>query len=376
MASRAAPLDPRIADAVAQPEELAAEASVRPTVALERSGVPVFVVIGGILLAAILLFVILDSRRRSQAEPTVASEGANFLTSAAPPLYIPPTAQVPIVVPRPGQYAAILPQPRQRTPEIAPQPQPQQTIQYFPQPQALPVPSAPQRLSDGPSVVVDTAAGPAGALAAQGAADGQPGGGPFAGGQAPARVRSSVLANQSTTVVQGTLIPAVLETALDSRRPGFARAIVSGDVRGFDGTEVLIPRGSRLIGEYRSDIEPGQKRALINWTRLIRPDGATIALTSPVTDTLGRGGVRGEYNSHFFERFANAILQSALQIGTNVVGREAGGSVIVALPNSTLNTGSLSDATRIVPTLTVRGGTSISVFVARDLDFSQAARAR
>jgi type IV secretion system protein VirB10 len=140
---------------------------------------------------------------------------------------------------------------------------------------------------------------------------------------------------------------------------------------------VLIPRGSRLTGEYRSDIQPGQKRALINWTRLIRPDGGTIALGSPTADTLGRGGVRGKYNSHFFERFTGAILQSALDIGVNVASRQAAGGVVVALPGSTQNLGqSLLQSSRIVPTLTVPAGTSISVFVARDLDFSSAERRR
>jgi type IV secretion system protein VirB10 len=106
------------------------------------------------------------------------------------------------------------------------------------------------------------------------------------------RVRACILANRSTTVSQGTLMGAVLETALDSTSPGLARAIVSCDVYGFDGTRVLIPRGSRLIGEYSADTSPGQNRAIINWVRLFRPDGATIALDSPSTDTLGRGGVK------------------------------------------------------------------------------------
>ncbi len=227
--------------------------------------------------------------------------------------------------------------------------------------------------------MVDTSA------AAQPAGTGPGGGGPggpggpgqtslsdtFAGDQSVARVRSGIFANRSTTVAQSTLIPAVLETAFDSRRPGFARAIVSRDVRGFDGTKVLIPRGSRLTGEYRSDIQPGQKRALINWTRLIRPDGVTIAIGSPTADTLGRGGVRGNYNSHFFERFTGAILQTALDVGANLASRQVAGGVVVALPGSTQNLGQqLLQSSRIVPTLTVKAGTSISVFVARDLDFA------
>ena len=88
--------------------------------------------------------------------------------------------------------------------------------------------------------------------------------------------------------------------------------------------------------------------------------------------------MRGAYNSHFFERFAGAILQSAIQVGVNVASRAAAGnSVIVALPGSTQNSAaSVLETARILPTLTVPAGTSMSVFVARDLDFSAAERGR
>jgi type IV secretion system protein VirB10 len=385
MASRTPPLDPRIANPP-EPQAAAVEEDVRPVVALPRSGPPAIVFVVGMIAAAILLFIILDSRRRSQVEPAVKVRAADMAGTGAPPppLYIPPTAQaVPVAaVAPPAPAATVQPEPvRIPTPRYVPQPVPyspppqQPFVQTYQPPQA----SAPPRQASGPTLVVDTSAPPQ--LPGSG-----PGGGPggqtslsdaFAGDQSVARVRSGIFANRSTTVAQSTLIPAVLETAFDSRRPGFARAIVSRDVRSFDGTKVLIPRGSRLTGEYRSDIQPGQKRALINWTRLIRPDGGTIALGSPTADTLGRGGVRGKYNSHFFERFTGAILQSALDIGVNVASRQAAGGVVVALPGSTQNLGqSLLQSSRIVPTLTVPAGTSISVFVARDLDFSSAERRR
>src|SRR3546814_10492126 len=67
------------------------------------------------------------------------------------------------------------------------------------------------------------------------------------------RSRAGSMSNRSTTVPQGTLIPAVLETAFNSTGSGFARALVQRDIYGFDGARVLIPRGSRLIGEYASD---------------------------------------------------------------------------------------------------------------------------
>ena len=176
-----------------------------------------------------------------------------------------------------------------------------------------------------------------------------------------------MLANRSTTVVQGSLIPAVLETPLDSSRPGFSRAVVSRDVRSFDGSRVLIPRGSRLIGEYRSEATQGQKRAFITWTRLIRPDGATISLNSPSGDPLGRGGIKAKVNSHFFSRFGEAILQSVLDIGVNAAA-SATNSPVVILPGGT--GAQRPQPSNIAPTLKVAQGTSISVFVARDLDFS------
>ena len=169
----------------------------------------------------------------------------------------------------------------------------------------------------------------------------------------------------------------MLETAFNSSRAGFARAIVTRNVVGFDGTRVLIPRGSRLIGEYRSDATSGQKRALIIWTRLIRDDGATIAIGSPVTDPLGRGGVRAKVDSHFFDRFSGAILQSALDVGVNVASRAANGSVFLALPNAFQSGGGqITQQQTIAPTLSVKAGTSISIFVARDLDFSDVEQPR
>jgi type IV secretion system protein VirB10 len=179
-----------------------------------------------------------------------------------------------------------------------------------------------------------------------------------------------MLANRAATVPQGTLIPAVLETAFDSTRPGFARAIVSRDVRGFDGAKVLIPRGSSLVGEYHSDAAPGQNRATIMWTRLLRPDGATIELDSPAVDPVGRGGVRASVNNHIPARVFNALLQSSFEIGSLLATRAVSGSVVVALPTSVQSSVvSQGQQAPIKPTLKVPAGTSISIFVARDLEF-------
>lgn len=338
-------------------------ASTGPVVRRPRQGLPTPLLIGLALLAAAILFVALESRRHSAEAPAVAGTGTAIIASP-PPLALPD-------YPQPPEYLAVplAPEPDTQVPK-APPPQPQ--IVYMPSPpqgppQVFDPPAPPPRAVGGGSVLVyDGAAANPGANGSgqDGGSDQRPAG--TTPGEAP-RVRAGVLANRSTTVVQGSLIPAVLETPLDSSRPGFSRAIVSRDVRSFDGSRVLIPRGSRLIGEYRSEATQGQKRAFITWTRLIRPDGATITLNSPSGDPLGRGGLKAKVNSHFFSRFGEAILQSVLDIGVNAAA-SATNSPVVILPGGT--GAQRPQPNNIAPTLKVAQGTSISVFVARDLDFS------
>ncbi|WP_269516473.1 TrbI/VirB10 family protein [Brevundimonas subvibrioides] len=162
-----------------------------------------------------------------------------------------------------------------------------------------------------------------------------------------------------------------METALDSTRPGFVRALVSRDVRGFDGTEILIPRGSRLFGTYAADLSAGQDRALVQWTRLVRPDGVSIALESPAADRVGRTGVRGRVDTHFLQRFASAVLQTTVNFGLNLASRSISGDtpVFVALPGSTQTGTAPVAGASVTPTLRVDAGTTVSAFVARDLEF-------
>lgn len=189
------------------------------------------------------------------------------------------------------------------------------------------------------------------------------------GEEGSSRVTAERFLNPALTIPQGTVIPAVLETALDSTREGGVRALVQRDVLGFDGSRVLIPRGSRLYGEYEASLQQGQNRALVRWTRLIRPDGVTIALDSPSSDPLGRAGIRGKVDTKFLQRFGGALLQTVLDIGVGIVVNRAADGVIVALPGSTQNL-QVTQPQQIQPTLKVKHGTSVSVFVARDLDFS------
>jgi type IV secretory pathway VirB10-like protein len=188
------------------------------------------------------------------------------------------------------------------------------------------------------------------------------------------------LASTSLIAPQGTVISAVLETGINSDVPGFARAVVSRDVSGFDGTTVVIPRGSRLIGEYKSAVAQGQSRAFVIWSRLLTPDGVSISLASPGTDLLGRGGLSGEVNTHFFHRFGAAILLSVISGGVEALANHASGgnAIIIGSPQQATNVASiaLQKDIDIPTTISVPQGQAIRVFVSRDLDFSDVPQAR
>lgn len=183
------------------------------------------------------------------------------------------------------------------------------------------------------------------------------------------RILAGRIANPEVTVVQGTLISAVLETALDSSRPGQARALVTKDVMSFDGYSVLVPRGSRIFGTYQSDVTPGQKRVLIQWSRMITPDGISVNLDSPSADNLGRPGLRGKVDNHTLRRIGDALLGSVVELGGVIAGEQVGTNPIVIVPNGEVS-GTVGRSATIDPTITVEQGTRVTVFVAKDIDFS------
>jgi type IV secretion system protein VirB10 len=147
--------------------------------------------------------------------------------------------------------------------------------------------------------------------------------------------------------------------------------VVSQDVRSFDGTRVLVPRSSRLVGQYQSGLQGGQKRAYVIWTRLIRPDGVSVNLASPATGFDGSAGLEGKVDSHFFKRFGSAMLLSVIG-GLSAIG--SGGAGLVLGGGQSAAAAAVSQGNDIGPTVRVRQGEPIRVFTARDLDFSRAPR--
>lgn len=349
------------------------EADIRPIVAKRGGGAPTWLLIGGVVLGGVLLFSVLDAQRRALTAPTTQARPADAMqmSAALPPLYIIPEPPPPPAPPLSGTAEILTAAPPLQ--QAAPQPPASPFARQPPPPNYAPPPwasspppmaSPPQQSASASAVlVIDTTTGSATISSPDSAATAER--------TEQGSVQATRLDRRATTVPQGTLIQAVLETALDSTRPGHVRAIVSRDVTGFDGSRVLVPRGTRLFGEYQADMAAGQRRALVQWTRLVRPDGVTMALASPAADIQGRAGIPGRVNNHFLARFGDALLQTTLNVGANLAGQSLSrdAPVVVALPGAIQGATASATPSRPQPTLRVDAEVRVTALVARDLEF-------
>lgn len=202
--------------------------------------------------------------------------------------------------------------------------------------------------------------------------------------ESPVRPTVRIPAATPYQVTAGTLVPAILETQINSDLPGSIRARVRQDV--YDSTKgqhLMIPRGSTLLGVYSNRVVWGERRVLVAFTRIIFPDGSHIALDSELgTDALGASGFHDLVNNHYWRLFGNALMVSLISAGVTYsadelredrtgfrfdaadelslsLGREMG-RVFTQLFRRNLN---------IAPTLETRPGFLFNVFITSDLVF-------
>jgi len=181
-----------------------------------------------------------------------------------------------------------------------------------------------------------------------------------------------VLPTERLLLPKGAFIDCTLETAIDSTLPGMTTCITATDTFSVDGKVVLLERGTKLVGETRGEVQQGSARVFVLWTEARTPTGVVVPLASPGTDELGRAGLAGQVDRHFWQRFGAAILisvidgalqaavQSSSNNGTVIVNPSASQDIMTEVLKSTVN---------IPPTVTKQNGDRIQVFVARDLDF-------
>ena len=195
----------------------------------------------------------------------------------------------------------------------------------------------------------------------------------------PARMavaQASVMPHPNLTIAQGTMIPCGTNTELDTTVPGQVKCTVSRDVYSADGTVKLIDKGAVVTGEQNSCIQNGQNRVFVLWSRLRNPDQTIVNLDSSGTNALGSAGVPGQVNSHFWERMGDAIFFSVLTDGMKAgiasINNNNSDVTFNTTENSTdqLATEALRAKINIPPTLYAAQGDAVSIYVARDLDFS------
>ena len=188
-----------------------------------------------------------------------------------------------------------------------------------------------------------------------------------------AAVRAQVLPTQRLLLPKGAFIDCTLETAIDSTLPGMTTCVMATDAFGVDGQVVLLERGTKLVGETRGQVQQGSARVFVLWTEARTPTGVIVPLASPGADELGRSGLPGTVNNHFWQRFGAAILVSVIDgaVEGAVQSTRGGNGTVIVNPSATQGvlTEVLKGTINIPPTVTKQQGDRIQVLVARDLDF-------
>jgi type IV secretion system protein TrbI len=179
-------------------------------------------------------------------------------------------------------------------------------------------------------------------------------------------------------VMAGTIVSAALLTGINSDLPGQIIATITENI--YDtvtGRFLLIPQGSRLLGQYDSEVAYGQRRVLLVWTRLMMPDGSSLTLDRlPGVDAAGNSGLEDQVNWHWGRIFAGAAVSTLIGVGAELASpaRQSDGNTVVIAGRESIQS-SVTDVGQqitqrnlnIQPTLTVRPGSPVRVIVNRDL---------
>lgn len=342
-------------------------------------------ILGGIFLAVAavaIVFVVIDGMKKGEPKSYVQAEEISFKNAGA--------SSTPYIEPAPAEPQQEL-QPAGPVQEYDPLAAQRELAM---QQEALRMAQEQKKRMEqriaSPQMIYDQAGGGTTASSAAGQTTG--GSGTLLGGEDPnvafanqnanlevETATANQLQNLNSLIAQGTMISGILETAIQSDLPGMVRAVISEDVYSFDGSHLLIPQGSKLVGRYKSGVVRGQSRVFVIWNRMIRNDGVSVNIGSYGTDALGRSGLDGEIDTHFFERFGSSVLLSmidaGLKIGVNAMDDTDSATVALKTGDdfSRASEIALENSIAIPPTIHVDQGKRIKVFVGKDLDFSQVA---
>lgn len=192
-------------------------------------------------------------------------------------------------------------------------------------------------------------------------------------------VKATLMPNRDLLLIAGTTIPCVQGAKIVTDYPGMTTCHVAKDVYSANGKVLLIERGSEVQGEQRQALMQGQARIFVVWTRLTTPEGVQVQLDSPAADALGGSGLPAYVDTHFWTRFGGAIVVSLIgdagQALSGLASNSGGGSNRIQF-NNTSNAGeqvaaeTLRNTINVPPTAYSKYGSMTTIFVARDVDFS------
>jgi len=186
-------------------------------------------------------------------------------------------------------------------------------------------------------------------------------------------VAAQLLPTRRFLLAKGAFVDCTLETAIDSTFDGMVTCIGASDVYSADGKIVLLERGTKYVGEKRGEVRQGQGRVFVLWNEARTPTGVVVNLASPGTDELGRTGLPGAIDTHFWERFGAAILISVIDgtLEAIAANQQGSGTSVVLSPRGAhdIMTEVLKSTIAIPPTVVKNQGDRVQVLVARDVDF-------
>jgi len=186
-------------------------------------------------------------------------------------------------------------------------------------------------------------------------------------------------------MVRGTYIRCVLETRIITDVEGFTSCIITEPVYSINGRTLLLPRGSKLLGQYGMD-DASRDRVAVVWDRITTPTGIDVSMASPGVDTLGSAGHPGKRNEHWGSRIGSALLISLISDVFKYAGEKNGPKSTTSYGNGFVveqpfesNTAravqrladqAVADSANRRATVTINQGTIVNVYVSRDVDFS------
>ena len=184
-------------------------------------------------------------------------------------------------------------------------------------------------------------------------------------------VQARVLPTQRYLLPQGAFIDCTLETAVSSALPGMTTCVTATDTFSADGSVVLLERGTKLVGETRGEVQRGSPRLFVLWVQARTPDGVVVPLASPGTDELGRSGLSGHVDWHWWQRFGSAILITVIDGVVQGESQSRASNAFIFNPSSAdqVATEALRGNINIPPTIEKSQGDRIQILVARDVDF-------